>query len=533
MSSIDKNLPLRSTSAGEQIETRPMYVEEWLDSLPYTDFKVTSQLLYNAIKATNGQQLKPSIRLELVELYNRPYQYYIDSHIKAGAQHTLQSIDTVQAQIKILKKIAVNLSLACKISAEESLKKKTLWGQTKPPIKNFFLALNYLSHALIFSYLEYAPTPKNVWKEINFIFDFAESLALENSTIELPDSYSMHDITTISKAYKRIILASLSDPYHLPYGAIWEIYEQLSTWVDQVMISKFTTPIEKSCKFVIRLDSDAPPLPIIKFNTNRASDNHRIIDSTSLSNDIQILLKTLKNRGRLDKSIILSPYFSNMILEHLSSAWNSPAKRKNTRKEKKGSLELACGLNPVFYFLNDMQPFIVPTIGQSDDEVIDENDINALPQREEYKVEKWELVDQSSRGFAVINKVKPTYNVKVSDLIIINTKSENQKWVIGVIRWLMINQGITYKIGVQILSVDIETAAIKATSGSNQDTRYRRALLLKQSSEQNISVITSKGIFMDNREVEIIKSNKKYKTRTIELLESTIGFEQFNISDSL
>jgi hypothetical protein len=104
MSSIDKNLPLRSTSAGEQIETRPMYVEEWLDSLPYADFKITSQLLYNAIKATNGQQLKPSIRLELVELYNRPYQYYIDSQIKAGAQHTLQSINTVQAQIKILKK---------------------------------------------------------------------------------------------------------------------------------------------------------------------------------------------------------------------------------------------------------------------------------------------------------------------------------------------------------------------------------------------------------------------------------------------
>lgn len=296
--------------------------------------------------------------------------------------------------------------------------------------------MNYLSHALIFSYLEYAPRPKNVWKEINFIFDFAESLALENSTIGLPDSYSIHGITTISKAYKRIILASLSDPYHLPYGAIWEIYEQLSTWVDQVLISKFITPTDNSCKFVIRLDSDSPPLPLIKFNTDRASDNHRIIDSTNLSNDIQMLLKTQKSSGRLDKSIILSPYFSNMILEHLSSAWNSPAKRKNIRKEKKGTLELACGLNPVFYFLNNMQPFIVPTTEQSDDVDADENDINELPQLEKYKVEEWELVDQSSRGFAVINKVKPTYNVKVSDLIIINTKSENQKCAENVEKFL-------------------------------------------------------------------------------------------------
>ena len=123
------SLPMRATPDGDQIETRPLYVEEWLDSLPYIDFKKTSLLLYEATRATNEQVLKPAIRVELVELYNRPYQYYIDSQIKTGAQHTLHSIDTLQEQIQILKKIAINLGLACKISAEETLKKKTLWGQ--------------------------------------------------------------------------------------------------------------------------------------------------------------------------------------------------------------------------------------------------------------------------------------------------------------------------------------------------------------------------------------------------------------------
>ena len=90
-------LPLRSSSTGEQIETRPLYIEEWLDSLPYVDIKKTSQLLFEATRATNEQKsLNSSVRLELVELYNRPYQYYIDSQIKAGAQHTLQSIETMQ-----------------------------------------------------------------------------------------------------------------------------------------------------------------------------------------------------------------------------------------------------------------------------------------------------------------------------------------------------------------------------------------------------------------------------------------------------
>ena len=61
------SLPLRASATGEQIETRPLYVEEWLDSLPYIDFKKTSQLLYEATKATNAQVLKPEVRLELVE----------------------------------------------------------------------------------------------------------------------------------------------------------------------------------------------------------------------------------------------------------------------------------------------------------------------------------------------------------------------------------------------------------------------------------------------------------------------------------
>ena len=118
MNSDYKNLPMRSSSSGQQIDTRPMYVEEWLDALPYIDFKKTSQLLFEATRLTNEQKIKPAIRLELVELYGRPYHYYIDSQIKAGAQQTLQSIETARQQIKVLKKIAINLGLACKLSAD-------------------------------------------------------------------------------------------------------------------------------------------------------------------------------------------------------------------------------------------------------------------------------------------------------------------------------------------------------------------------------------------------------------------------------
>jgi len=67
----------------------------------------------------------------------------------------------------------MNLTLACKLSVEETLKHKTLWRQSKPPLPAMLISLKYLSHTLIFSFLEYAPTPKNIWRELNFIFNFA------------------------------------------------------------------------------------------------------------------------------------------------------------------------------------------------------------------------------------------------------------------------------------------------------------------------------------------------------------------------
>jgi len=524
------NLPLRSSSAGGQIETRPIYIEEWLDSLPYIDFQKTSRLLYEATRATNEQLLKPAVRMELVELYNRPYQYYIDSQIKAGAQHTLQSIETMQTQIRILRKIAINLGLACKISADDILRKKTLWGQTRPPLVNMLLSLNYLSHALIFSFLEYSPTPRNVWREINFIYDFAESINQENSTIALPKNHSGYATTSIAQTYKRIALAALADPHHLPYGAIWEIYEQLGSWSDLVKISGFTPMDTPSCHFVIKLNSDSSPLPYGKFNVSRATDKHRLLDGTELFRQTQNKLAELEQSGKLDDSILLSPYYARVILTHMQRVWGEPPKRANPRKERAGTLELTCGLNAAWYFLNNEKEFIPPADGHADDNGIDGHAVDErIAPLEHYKVDQWSLVDQSSRGFAVIKNIQPAYKIRVGDLISIKISGQSSQWAVGVIRWLMIRQAQSYKIGVQILTLSTATAAIRALNGSTQDTRYRRALLVQDQKSRQLSVITSKGLYIRNRDLEILKGDSVEKVSAGILKESTTGFELFTL----
>jgi len=203
---------------GQEIETRPMYVVEWLDSLPYIDFQNTSRLMREAIDATNQVSMKFPQRLELISLYNRPYQYYLDSQIRAGAHHTLQSIQTMQDQLENMKHLAVGLARGSRRAVDEALSHKSLWGQNKFPLQAILMAMNYISHALIFSFLEYAPIPKNVWHELNFLYQFAEGINQHKTPIK-PFSISKKVVpVSIEHAYKQIVLASLADPNHLPFG---------------------------------------------------------------------------------------------------------------------------------------------------------------------------------------------------------------------------------------------------------------------------------------------------------------------------
>jgi hypothetical protein len=143
------------------------------------------------------------------------------------------------------------------------------------------------------------------------------------------------------------------------------------------------------------------------------------------------------------------------------------------------------------------------------------------------------LVDQSTRGFAVIRNLKPLHSVKVGDLIIIDTKKTSNKWAIGTVRWLMIMDGKLYRIGPQIISTNTRAAAVRACSGSSQDMRFRRALVIQKKPDSGYSIITSKGMYIKNREIELCINDNNIRTKAQDLLESTTGFEQFSIDKTI
>ena len=522
-------IPLKKTAQGNEIETRPIYVEEWLDSLPYIDFKKTSALLHEALQATNKADIKSATRLELIELYNRPYQYYVESQIKTGAQHTLQTIDAMQSQVAIMKQIAVGLSYGCKLAFDKAINKKTLWKQSKPPMEAMLMSLNYLSHALIFSFLEYAPVPKNVWQQLNFIYEFAEDKECQRKIYSIPGANNKDIKTTIDHAYKRIMMASLVDPHHLPFGAIWEIYEQLNDWAEYTQVHPIQAVSNPTGYFVFDLKSDNRPVPYSKFNQEETTNKTRLLDSTPLESLIQKQIDLIQMGQQIDKDIVLSPFYAKSLLSHMLKAWGLPPKRYFPRKSKTGNLNLVTGINALYYVLNNGNAFTRIATNDNDDEIDVGEGHTVTPDTSSthYTPENWRIVDEGSGGYAVIRNEKPKKPIRVGDLVGINIDGEDKNWSLGVIRWLMVSREV-HKIGLQNIADNAAPIALRACSGSKADREFRPAFLINNNNNPgDLSIIVEKGLYIAEREMEIRSNNKQQFIIAKNIIESSIAYEIF------
>ena len=523
--------PLRDSQAGKQIDTRPLQVEEWLDSLPYADFHKTAWMLMEATKLTNQQTLKPSVRQELTRLYHRPYQYYLHTLLQSGTQHTRQSIEAVQGQIYPLKQIAVNLGHACKIALAEELERKTLWGQSRMPLLLLLMELHYISEAMLFGFLEYAPTPKGAWKEINFIYRLAERLGNVNTPAIPFGSNKKEDATTIADGFKRIALASLVDPHHLPFGAVWEIYSQLCDWAPTTEITPYQQFSGRPGLFIIDLDSDIRPTPSASAESDKPHEHLRMFETTALGVLIRDQMRSLQAGAPSTSSMRLSPHHAKSILLDMSRAYGLPSKRYFPRSERSGRFKLVFGLDAIHYHLNDKRDFVVPGSGTTESILVEsEESVPANREGNTFACEEWELVNEGIGGYSVTRDAKNGNTVHVGGLLGVSRNSDIPTWELGMVRWVVIRPNRILKIGIQKIASQLQPAAIRAIGGTHIERSYRRALIKGNPDESpEYSVVAEKGLFLDNRELELCIDGHLFIVYSVTLIAELIGYEYFSI----
>ena len=532
MTQKPEGLPITTNKAGESvIETRPLYIEEWLESLPYMNFLQTSELINTAIRATNDVAMKSSKRVELIGLYDSAYRYMLENEIRVGEKHSLQTVESEHSSLSSLKKIAATQARACRIAMEETFhQQNTSWLKTKPPLEAALSALNYLSYALLFSYMEYLPTPKNVWRELNYLYKFSVDLKKQDQKIkEITEAKDKRE-TSIEDAYKRIILTSMIDYHHLPFGAIWEVFQQLESMTALSSIEPYQETDSDNGLFVIDIENDVKPVSLARFNKQLAQGrNLYLLNARDIHSKFSAELINLDKRNTLSSEFTIAPQYARNVLIQIVRYWGNAPRRYAARTESQGSVELALGLNNAHYYLSGQHEFDLHNKPAEDDDSID-----VMQGVEEERVIhhesiEWQLVNQSSGGMALSLEKKPSQTLKVGDLLAVKSPDpgDSGRWFLATVRWLLIHYNQSYLTGIEILSKKARAIGVRPKDHSDF---IRGFAFNMDKSTGNFWIITSRGVFQAQHTLEVRLAEQSSMMTMTQLKESNGLFEYFEVS---
>jgi hypothetical protein len=170
-----------------------------------------------------------------------------------------------------------------------------------------------------------------------------------------------------------------------------------------------------------------------------------------------------------------------------------------------------------------------------DDEIMGVDNLfsSTLNELISYDTEDWNFVNESIGGFSIFKDLRPGSPIRIGDLVAINMDEdedvEDENWLLGTVRWLMVQKRDEYKTGIQTIAMNPRTVAVRATSGGKTDTDYRRAFMFTDESGSEC-LIVPRGLFIKDRDLEININNKIRPVQTLKLLESTVAYEKFSWS---
>jgi len=517
----------------QQVETRPAHVEDWLDSLPYANFEKTTAMLEDALAKTSAVKLKPAIRLQLLDIYWRPYQYLLNTHRKSTSTRDQIKLETIEQRTSGLIKVGLQMAVGSKLGVAEALARKAGLFGSKPPYEFVLLTTKLLGHVILLSYDKYAPPPKGTWKDLHQTFEQSEQLGIADT--EFPDP-EVDDTckTTIRNTYLKVLTTALADPHHLPSGAVWHIYEQLDAWVQSIAIKPLQEVKNPAGIFVIVRDSGTAPLSYSKIDRKRLGSQHRLLDCSRLQSAVKSQLTRIHAGQGPDTTLKLPKMLTETLLAHLQRSWGLPPKRYFPRQQRLGNAHITCGMNSVYYYANNETEFTgdIPQQAAPEQEFGDESYASSYTDATaaRYAADTWNFVDAGPGGYAIYTKETPKSTIRVGELIGLQDDTGGGKtgWVLGVIRWLIVQSDEAHKIGIQILAKNPRPAAVTVMSKDTSNGETRRAFMIKGTGADSLlALVTPKGYYAVDQALEVEVDAQRLTLRAAELKESAHGFEFF------
>lgn len=573
------NLPEQKAPIEGATPSHPRKLKKVLAALPNTNMGELTKQTYIILRDLNRQTMSNKYRLENLEMLRVLSRSIFDNLKKYFINRTLPLPEKSQKIVNLNQSILRELTYGYEIIAYESANNIDTKVDDKSVSMAICRALNYLTETLLRSSEVYSPCPKDLWYEAHQLYLFAESKNLAgNAVIDLEREQKKN---TIEDSYKQILLFALARPTALRQRDNERLYKELFEWTKYASIGRDGSESQIDHLFSVRVHHDSAPNYLTK--EDLAEDVIiRTLDASKLVTRVQALIEEQKTQK---KKIAVGDDIPLETLESLVASWGESAKRRFSRAERHGHINVAIGLtmaaksirdsfkDPALF--NGSSGFLRATVSDEKDpdfsldpishsknddsqgymthsEVsADPNDSwdmvakgrvltesydksqqfsnDALKSQNQNRDTHWEIVNISAGGYCLRWNSDDTSKAQIGELIALQEfdAKNNFEWRIGVIRWMQFTRTNGLEIGVQVLSPKVIAATAQRKNRPNE-TPFECLMLpgIKALNQPASTVLPSHAFNLGDKLIAKILDNKLELTLS-STKEHTGSFTQF------
>jgi hypothetical protein len=505
-------------------ETRSQKLFEFLEKLPIANPKQAASMLLDEMEILNRQKVAPDARVRALEIY-RPSLIRVAEML---ATHYSAATLPLPAQAKeyaaAAESLWLELGYGYKLALVDQQGKLFTLGGNKANALILQRAIESLGKLAMVYYQTYVTPPGSLWQDLHQLYMHA----VQESLLEVEIEKDNHLKTTVNLTYKQVLLMSLADPQHLPANDIQLVADYIERHAQYTDLQGLGVLENPAGVFIVRLDSEKPPIPYIKNAKETDPKNDILLITVNLARLIHKHLKLLQSGEVPSKHGLpenaADPRYLDM-LTYLIKHWGIAPKRVFSRSRKNDAVELAAGVATAHYFINGQKPYQEPESFSNVTEITSHAAAGANKNKQ-FKASRWQALNISAGGMALRKFPVSDASIRVGEILGVKSTTDDV-WSLAILRWAS-NDDQQLEVGTQLIAPSAEAIAIKLP----KHDAFEPALLLPEipALKQPASIVANCGSYGPARVLELHQDNKILKVLLTKLIDRTGSFERFHFS---
>ena len=397
--------------------------------------------------------------------------------------------------------------------------------------------LTYNGLKMFHHYRAYREVPPPDWQALHRDYAAAEQLDVTGDAVKDFLNRDIHDTSPLV-AYARAVLMGMTNPNELSQRQLTFVAYLLERWASKLEVTmEPADDSEAMSPLVADLASDKCPQ---RTEEARPAKEPRYLDTRKLSKSLRnrvALLRKGESPAKLALGEDCVQPSCEQLLVYLYRQWCQPRQQRASDRRAAGAKIEACTEMAAIHYYVSGRVFRPPAeqtelTQKQRDEIatfgrVRTREADDYSNAQGFLYEAWELEDESAQGMRLVRRAQ-SEGKRLSHGQLIGVRLvDDQKFMLGQVRWLMSAANGDLHAGVKLLPGLPSPLAVRATGINVQQSTWSPALGLSPVAALSAppSIVLASGWFKPKKIIEM-HGERTSKVLLTEVLERGIDFER-------